>query len=116
LAAVIRQTRTLTFELYPSMLGQLGLTTTLRHYAEQLSAHSGARVVVLESGPQAAPGEPDDGFLFRAVKELVGNALKHGAAREIVVQIRRRRAHVRILVQDDGKGFDPSGTVGTGLG
>jgi signal transduction histidine kinase len=107
LDALIQQTRTLTFELYPSMLDDLGLVATLRRYAEQFESQTTVRILVTESDvPQDLPS-PMGAFLFRAAKELITNAVKHGKAREILVQIRWRKQGVRIVIDDDGTGFDP---------
>lgn len=108
LEALIQQTRTLTFELYPSMLDDLGLVATLHRYAEQFENQTAVRIIVTESDtPQELPS-PVGAFLFRTVKELVTNAVKHGKAREVLVQIRWRKQAVRIVIDDDGAGFDPA--------
>jgi len=116
LASIINQARTLTFELYPTMLDQLGLTAALTHYARQLAAQTKTNIHVSDSGPDTPLPMPTAGFLFRAVKELMSNALKHGLAREIVLQIRRSQGAVRIVVTDDGNGFDPQKIARPGLG
>jgi two-component system CheB/CheR fusion protein len=43
--------------------------------------------------------------LYRIAQEAVGNAVKHARATEITVCIERERDHVRLVVEDDGKGF-----------
>src|SRR5207237_10841741 len=87
---IIGQTRTLMFELYPSMLHDLGLVPTLRYYGEQLSAQ--AQVTVTELGKPWPLPVPVSSSLFRSAKELLGNALRHGRAREIVVSVYWRAA------------------------
>ena len=59
--------------------------------------------------------------MYRAVKELINNAAKHGPARQIVVHLRGREGVLRVIVDDDGRGFSPSPMVRdarsqTGLG
>ena len=107
LDALIQQTRTLTFELYPSMLDDLGLVATLRRYAEQFESQTTVRILITESDtPQTLPSSIN-AFLFRSVKELITNAVKHGKAREILIQIRWRKQGVRVVIDDDGAGFNP---------
>ncbi|HEY4330286.1 MAG TPA: sensor histidine kinase [Phycisphaerae bacterium] len=108
LDALIQETRTLTFELYPSMLDDLGLVATLRRYAEQLESQTAVGVIISESEARQDLPSPVRAFLFRAVKELITNAIKHGKAREILVHIRWREQGVRIVVDDDGTGCAPS--------
>ena len=91
LGEIIQSSRTLTFELHPSMLDQLGLTVTLRHYAEQVAAQTRAAIRVVDFGPDMMLPAPVASFLFRAAKELLTNSLKHGQARDLLVQVRRRR-------------------------
>jgi signal transduction histidine kinase len=106
--ALIQQTRTLTFELYPAMLDDLGLVATLHRYAEQLECQTTVSIIISESDvPQELPS-PIRAFLFRAVKELITNAIKHGKAQEILVHVRWRDRGLRIVVDDDGKGCPPA--------
>ena len=102
---VIKQTRTLMFELYPTMLHDLGLVPTLLWYSEQLSAQ--AQVTVSEIGKTRPLPPPLASYLFRAAKELLGNAVRHGRAREIIVAVHWRRDTLKLVIDDDGCGFDP---------
>jgi PAS domain S-box-containing protein len=102
---VIKQTRTLMFELYPTMLHDLGLVPTLLWYSEQLSAQ--AQVTVSEIGKTRPLPSPLASYLFRAAKELLGNAVRHGRAREIIVAVHWRRDTLKLVIDDDGCGFDP---------
>jgi len=47
-------------------------------------------------------------FCFRAVQELLVNAVKHARARKVRVSIGRDRDWISIMVADDGTGFDAS--------
>jgi signal transduction histidine kinase len=44
-------------------------------------------------------------LLYRAVRELLVNVIKHANARHIKVSIRREKNNIRINVIDDGTGF-----------
>ncbi len=120
LDTVVQQTRTLIFELYPSMLDDLGLMPTLRRYAEYMEAQTQTRVTVTESGLPREIASPFRNFLFRAAKELVTNAIKHGKARETLIGIHWRVDDIRVVVDDDGCGMDPAVAITperrTGLG
>ena len=103
---VIRQTRTLMFDLHPAMLDDLGLVPTLQWYAAEFRQRSGAELVVTEHGPRRPLPVATTNYLFRALKELLGNAVRHGRAAEIVVAVHWESAGVRLVVDDDGCGFD----------
>jgi signal transduction histidine kinase len=45
--------------------------------------------------------------LFRALRELLINVAKHAAAREARVRIECEEGLLRVIVEDDGQGFDP---------
>jgi signal transduction histidine kinase len=47
-------------------------------------------------------------MLFRAVQELVQNAIKHADASEISVQLLSEGNNIQLLVEDNGCGFDVS--------
>jgi signal transduction histidine kinase len=82
---LIRQTREMTFDLHPSMLDHFGLIPTLQRFAQDFSRRTHAEVSATESGERGnLPGELSS-YLFRAVKELVNNAVKHGNAHEIIM-------------------------------
>jgi signal transduction histidine kinase len=104
---LIRQTREMTFDLHPSMLDHFGLIPTLQRFAQDYSKRTHAEVTVSESGDRAELPASLASYLFRAIKELVNNAVKHGNAREIIVAIHWDPGHMRTVVDDDGTGFDP---------
>ncbi|MGG7379634.1 ATP-binding protein, partial [Escherichia coli] len=45
-------------------------------------------------------------YLFRTAKELLSNAMRHGKASEITVLIYWEPRSLRLVVDDDGAGFD----------
>jgi signal transduction histidine kinase len=111
---LIERSRTLTFELHPTMLDTLGLVPTLQHYGHQFSRQAAVEVIINQEGdPTALPGAMTS-YLFRAVKELMTNAAKHGGAREIIISLYWNSDRVRIVVDDDGTGFNPDASARLG--
>jgi PAS domain S-box-containing protein len=118
---LIAQTRSMTFDLYPPMLDDLGLLPTAQIYAERWGARCGVEITVTETGtPEAVPAAVTN-YLFRAIKELLNNAAKHARATRVLVALHFRRGRLRIVVADDGRGFDavaalaPERRLGLGL-
>ena len=117
----IKQTRTLMFDLHPAMLDDLGLVPTLQWYAADFAQRTHAELVATEHGPRRPLPVSTANYLFRAVKELLANAVRHGRAAEIVVAVHWEPSGVRVVVDDDGRGFDaaavraPEGRRGLGL-
>jgi signal transduction histidine kinase len=54
--------------------------------------------------------------LFLAVKESLNNAAKHSAATELLLCIYKEHEHVVVIVEDQGRGFDPALLNGEGNG
>ena len=108
---VILQTRSLTGDLYPAILDDFGLVPALLSHAAQYTQHTGIQVSVSEVDvPRTLPTALAN-FLYRAVKELINNAAKHGPARQVLVQLRGRDAALRVIVDDDGRGLPAPGNA-----
>ena len=111
----IEATRSLTFELSPPVLHELGFEPAIEWIVERITKEHGIRVE-LENDARPKPVEEDVGvLLFRTVRELLINVVRHAQASRARVSIRKERDHVLVAVEDDGVGFDPSGKgLGTG--
>jgi signal transduction histidine kinase len=54
--------------------------------------------------------------LYRIVQEGVQNAIKHGAAKDIIVQLQGSHEKLTLSIVDDGVGFKIDGALKMGLG
>ncbi|MEO5715461.1 MAG: ATP-binding protein [Luteolibacter sp.] len=54
--------------------------------------------------------------LFLVVKEAFNNILRHSGATEVRLSVRQERNGIRIVISDNGRGFDPSALDGEGNG
>src|SRR6266513_6403884 len=102
-------TRSLSVELAPPVLHELGLAAALEWLAAETRKNYNVEVTV-EADSSANPKAADvRTFLFRAVRELLLNSVKHaiGSAVHITMQ-HLRPDKVRIIVADNGPGFDPT--------
>jgi PAS domain S-box-containing protein len=118
---LIQQTRSLTFDLYPAMLDDLGLVPTLKWFGTRYFEQTGIKVEVAEFGHPVTLPTPVVTYLFRAVKELLHNVAKHAHAKEVVLSVYWQRQRMRIVLVDDGCGVDKSpkdngSATSTGLG
>jgi len=105
----LRQTRSLTYQLSSPILYQLGLEAALKWLAENMAGQYGYRVAFTRFGESGALREESSVFLFSAVRELLVNVAKHGAASEVAVRLRWLDDCVEVLVKDNGKGFRRTG-------
>ena len=103
----IDKTRSLTFELSPPILYQLGLEAALEWLAESTYLQYNV-VVSFEDDKQEKPlDEEVKIFLYRAVRELLTNVAKHAQTQNAKVSIEKDNTHIRICVEDNGVGFIP---------
>jgi signal transduction histidine kinase/ligand-binding sensor domain-containing protein len=68
-----------------------------------------------ESIPNLALGAEARHELALSVREAMSNAVKHSKATQLVVRLEIHDHALRILVQDNGCGFDKTGSIGQGL-
>jgi signal transduction histidine kinase len=113
----IKYTRTLTFELSPPVLYELGLDAAIEWLAKQMRESGGLEVEV-QKDRQPLPPLPDEAriLLYLAVRELLTNVAKHAQARQARISWSRQGHSLRLQVVDDGGGFDVSQKRGTGFG
>ncbi|MCP4657014.1 MAG: PAS domain S-box protein [bacterium] len=111
----IEETRSLSFELCPPVLSELGFEAAVEWIAEEMEEQHGI-VIEIENDGLAKPvdGELRD-LLFRAVRELLVNIVKHSGAQSTRIDICRADDTIRVTVEDDGAGFDPL-VIGTRWG
>ena len=109
IAEAIAASRSLTVELSPPILHQSGLTAALTWLAARKEEKYLFKVHV-RANSDAEPADPDvRALLFEAVRELLLNAVKHSGVREAQLIMRRSKENwTQIIVEDKGKGFDPS--------
>lgn len=99
--------RNFIFELRPMMLDDLGMVPTIRRYADVFKEQSGVDVNVTITGSERRLESYIEVMIFRAFQELLGNADRHGQASLIKVQMDLTDNSVKLIVDDNGKGFDP---------
>jgi signal transduction histidine kinase len=102
----LAEMRALIFELRPGNLEQDGLTRALRTHTAALQGRIGLPVVVESSLTERLPLAIEE-VLYRIAQEALHNVVKHAGARQVRVDLGRSGTGVRLVVEDDGKGFDP---------
>ena len=105
---MIRDVRALTFEISPPVLDQLGLEKAVEWLAEQLQAQHGLHIDLVAEGDSLDLDQDTRHLLFRAVREILLNVVKHAQARQAKIVINRTEEAVHISIADDGIGFDTS--------
>jgi len=108
----IEDTRSLVFELSPPVLYELGLEAGLEWLAERVQDEYGISVEC-EHDRLAKPLDEEIRIvLFQIVRELLMNVAKHAQAGKVKVTVSRERNQIRLSVEDNGIGFNPSSVGG----
>lgn len=100
--------RSLSVEVSPAIVRDLGLAAALHWLADQMRDRHGLEVDVNIQGGVDIADQHLAPLLFRSVRELLFNVVKHAGVHSGTVRVRREDRQVRIDVADDGVGFDPS--------
>ena len=103
---IINEVRTLTFELGPPILEDLGLRHALQWLADHLNNRYSAAISVVDDACDPRLPTPIMTIIFRAVREVAINAAKHAPDSEIGISCVTNHRNVRIIVRDTGPGFD----------
>ncbi|MEW6214863.1 MAG: MEDS domain-containing protein [Nitrospirota bacterium] len=104
----IQYTRSLTSELSPPILYELGFEAAVEWLAEQIQEKHGI-IIDFEDDKQPKPMNDEiRTLLFKAVRELLINVVRHAQAHKAKVSVQRDVNNIRIIVEDDGVGFNIS--------
>ncbi len=101
-----RKVRDFIFELRPMMLDDLGLVPTLKRYVDAWKDQTGMDSRLLVTGKERRLQAYEEVMIFRAIQELLNNAARHSNASSVRVQIDLGDHDLKVVVDDDGKGFD----------
>ena len=119
LADQINELNRLINDLRPAALERLGLAGALQALADECSARAGVEVEAkIEIAAEKSGKEPsgdEERIVYRLVQEALTNIVKHANASHVEVSAEELESEVRIVVRDDGDGFDLE-TASTGRG
>lgn len=121
LDALTEKVRTLSLELRPPVLDDLGLVAALRWYLDYQAQIAGFQLEFFADPNLGRLASSTETACFRIVQEAVTNILRHAHADRVNVELRRTADALHLSVRDNGIGFDPesdrkSTASGTGLG
>lgn len=106
LAEATTALRDLALRLRPSGLEEHGLASAIERQADRLRVDPGIAVdVSVEDMPEL--GEEAEITVFRVVQEALTNVQRHARASHASVLVRKLPGRVRVIIEDDGVGFDP---------
>ena len=111
---VSEEARHIAYEMHPSMVDDLGLVISLKALCDEFAAEQNIIVEFKDDSlPRPIPQEVASG-LYRIAQESLQNIVKHAHAKHVTVQLVTRGQELRLSIEDDGVGFDPTAVKGKG--
>lgn len=112
----LAEMRKLLLELRPEAIVRTPFVTLLRHLTSALQAQKEIQV-------EMEAGTDEDCFLaeeahialYRITQEALNNVIKHSAASQLKIDFLYREPYIRLMIEDNGRGFDPH-QVSMGIG
>jgi PAS domain S-box-containing protein len=108
LEEALQHTRSLTGELSPPILYEKGLGAAIEWLVERTRVRHGIDLSFSDDKQPKPLDEESAVLLFQATRELLANLVKHANATRGAVQFSRTADHLKIVVEDNGVGFDES--------
>lgn len=103
---IIDTTRSLIFETRPPMLNELGFVSAIEWLIDKCQNQHGIEIEYGHDSFSEVPDEHSKLFLFRVLRELLFNIVKHARAKNAKITLTREDDGIRLIVQDNGIGFD----------
>jgi signal transduction histidine kinase len=108
--------RTLARGLFRYELGSGSLVGALQELANAADSNYRVECTLEADGNIALPDRTADLHLYRISQEAITNAVKHGGARKIQIQLKRHAGQIIFRVEDNGSGAPvAAGSRGVGL-
>lgn len=111
----VNEVRNMALLLRPSMLDDLGLIAALEWQAREVSRRTGMLVDTVDENVSDNLPDEHRTCVYRIVQEALNNCSKHAYATNVRVVVQQEPDRLRVIIEDDGKGFDPSRVRGLGL-
>jgi PAS domain S-box-containing protein len=118
LLKTLEDTQLLMLELSSPATDEIGLSSAISEWLEmQIGNRYSLKTEFIDNLPDSRRKTLDSNMraiLFRNVRELLVNVVKHARANKVSVRLEDRNKIMRIIVEDDGIGFEPRAVTQTG--
>jgi PAS domain S-box-containing protein len=105
---LMERVRSLSLDLRPSMLDDLGLLPALTWHFNRYHEQTGIRVAFTHASLGKRFDTGIETVIYRVIQEALTNAARHAGVLDVSVSLVADARAVRIAVSDGGKGFDPA--------
>lgn len=103
----VQQVRQMAHALRPGLIEELGFSKAVQASVDKAAKASGLTTEIDLANVDGLLPPEFEVNLFRISQEALNNVIKHAGATHIKVSLTGDRAHVCLIVEDNGRGFDP---------
>ena len=108
LLVAIQDTMVLIFNLSPPLLNEIGLGAAIYEWLDlEVEKKHGLKTEFINHSSDFKLDEDVRAILFRNVRELLTNVVRHAGASQVSVHLEAAGDKINVIVEDDGVGFDP---------
>jgi two-component system sensor histidine kinase DegS len=105
-SVTFQKVREFIFDLRPMMLDDLGIIPTVRRYVDSFKEKNDLDVRLDILGEERRLQSHREVLIFRAIQELMAHARDYATASQIDIRLDMSGNPIRIIVEDNGRGFD----------
>jgi signal transduction histidine kinase/ligand-binding sensor domain-containing protein len=102
----IGEVRAISHALRPAALEQVGLTKAIEWMVEQLGEGSATQFSLELDNIDGLLAPEMEIHLFRIIQEGLNNITRHARAKQVILEVKREAAVLRVSLFDDGHGFE----------
>jgi signal transduction histidine kinase len=107
LSEVEVEIRRVIYDLHPPVLDQMGLAVALKRFAVNYQASFKIACQVAVSGESRRLKRQTEIAVYRIIQAALHNVVTHAHASQVMVKFDFGDAFIKVVVEDDGCGFDP---------
>jgi PAS domain S-box-containing protein len=115
LSHAISETRSISQNLLPKAIQDYGLELGIESLINQLRGTNSVKFYLYQNLDNVDIPDNIQINLYRVAQEAINNALRHGQPEKVNVQLIYSEGDILLMIEDDGKGFEPAEVLG-GLG
>lgn len=108
--------RTVAHAKNSGVIAKQGLLKAVENMAEKISSSNQIEIEVFDHGLDQRLENSLELTLFRIIQELITNVIKHAKATEATIHLTNHEDSINIMVEDNGKGFNPNQITKTNKG
>lgn len=107
IAHTLNEVRSISWQLRPTVVNDLGLVNSLVHYIDDFQKQHHLSVDLVTAGLEEELSPELETTIYRVIQEALTNVARYAQANAVSVIINSGQDMLKIIVEDDGVGFDP---------